>query len=71
MATSRREEHDARYNIRLYKDTMREDAIEFGDPAVRAPTQPELKLAERVVSCNSGDMDKVSRIDERDKQRRK
>ena len=35
------EEHDSWDKIRLYKDTMREDAIEFGDPlaSFRATTQ--------------------------------
>ena len=44
-------DHDARDIIRLYKDTMREDAIEFGDllESIRAPTQQELKIAERVA----------------------
>ena len=68
MAPSRGEEHYARDTIRIYKDTMREDAMEFGDPYVRAPTQQELKIAERVAAYNSCDMDKVARIDERDEQ---
>ena len=32
VAPSRGEEHDAHDTIRLYKDTMREDEKEFGDP---------------------------------------
>ena len=71
VAPSRAEEHYARDTIRLYRDTMREDAMEFGYPAVRAPTQQELKIAERVAAYSSGDMDKVARIDEREEQRRK
>ena len=57
-----------RDTIRRYKDTMREDAMEFGDPYVHAPTQQELKIAERVSSYNSGNLDKVARIYERDEQ---
>ena len=71
MAPSRGEEHDARDTIRLYKDTMSEDAMDFCDPDIRAPTQQELKIAGRVVAYNTGDMDKVARIDEREEQRRK
>ena len=41
---------------------MREDAMEFGDPLARAPTQQELKIAERFAAYNTGDMDKVARI---------
>ena len=33
------EKHDARDTIRLYKDTMREDAMEFCNPLVRTPTK--------------------------------
>ena len=65
VAPSPGEEHDARYTVRLYKDTMREDAKEFGDPlaSVRAPTQQELKIAKRVAAYAADDMDKVARID--------
>ena len=63
--------HDARDTIRLYKDKMCEDAIEFGDPQVHAQTQQELKIAERVTAYNSGEMDKFSRLDEREEERRK
>ena len=45
--------------------------MEFGDPYVRAPTQQELKIAERVAANNAGDMDKVARIDEREEKRRR
>ena len=71
MVLSRGEEHDARDTSRIYKDTMREDTMAFGDSYVRVSTQQELKIAERVAAYNVGDMDNVARIDERDKQRRK
>ena len=71
MAPNHREEHDARDAIRIYKGTMCEDAMGLGDPAVRARTQQELEIAERVAAYISGDMDKVARIDEREEQRRK
>ena len=45
---------------------MHENAMEFGDPYVHAPTQKELKISERVAAYNAGAMDKVSRIDERE-----
>ena len=51
--------------IRLYKDTMREDTMEFSDPGIRASTQQELKIAERLAAYNSGDVDKAARIYER------
>ena len=72
VAPSRGEENDACDTICLYKDTMREDAIEFGDPLanVRAPAQQELRIAERVCAYNDGDMDKIARIDEREEKRR-
>ena len=48
---SRGKEHHARDTIPLYKVTMREGAMEFGDPLanVRAPTRLDLKIAERVA----------------------
>ena len=39
-----------RDTIRIYKDTMWEDTMEFGDPYVCAPAQQELKIAERIVA---------------------
>ena len=36
-----------RYTIRIYKETMRKDAMEFGDPYIHSPTQEELKISER------------------------
>ena len=45
--------------------------MEFGDRQVRAPTQQELKIAECVDVYNSGDMDKVARLDEREEKRPK
>ena len=71
VAPSRDEEHDSRDTIRLYKDTMLEDAIEFGDPLVRAPSQQELKIVERVSVYNAGDIDKVARNDKREEERHK
>ena len=71
MAPSCGGEHDARDTTGLYKDTMREDAMELGDPDIRAPTKQGLKIAERVATYNSCDMDKVGRIDEHEEQRRK
>ena len=50
---------------------MHEDEMEFGDLYVRSPTQQELKIAERVAAYNASDLDKVARIDEREKQRGK
>ena len=44
------EEDDARDTIRLYKDTMHKDAMELGDPLVRAATQQELKIVELVAT---------------------
>ena len=58
VAPSRIEEHDARYTIRIYKDTMCEDAIEFSNHHVCAQTRQELKIAERVSSYNAGDMNR-------------
>ena len=71
IAPSCVKEHDARDTNRMYKDTMCEDAMEFGDSHVRVPTQQELKNAKRVAANNSGDMNKVSRNDEREYERRK
>ena len=45
--------------------------MEFGAPFIRAPTQQELKIAERVSACNAGDMDKDARFDKREKYSRK
>ena len=49
---------------------MCEDAKELGDPLanVRAPMQKDSKIAERVFAYNSGNMKKVARVDERDKE---
>ena len=64
VAPSRGEEHDARDTICVYKDTICEDSREFSDPHVRAQTQHELKIAERVAASNACDGDQVARIDE-------
>ena len=50
---------------------MRKDAMEFGDPYVRAPTHQVMKIVERVAAYNSGEMDKIARIYELDEQRSK
>ena len=71
VAQSRGEKHDARETIRLYKNTMRQDAMEFGDPLVCAPAQQKLKIAERVAAYNAGNIDKVARIDEREVEHRR
>ena len=38
-----------RDTTRLYKDTMREEAMRLGDHLPCAPTQQELKITERVA----------------------
>ena len=59
--------------ILLYKDMMREDKMVFDDilARVRAPTQQELKIAERVSAYNVGNRDKDPRIDELEEECRK
>ena len=69
VAPSRGEEHEACDTARLYKDTMSECKMEFGDPGIRAPTQQELKISERFAAYDSLDIDMVAQIDERDEQR--
>ena len=63
------EKHDTRDIFRMYKDNMRENVMEIGDPYDHAPTQQDLKIAERVAVYSSGDMDRVVLIDEREEQR--
>ena len=67
MSKTHRDERYARDTIRICKDTMRKDAMEFGDPYIRVPTQQGLKIAECVAAYKAGDVDKVSCIDEREK----
>ena len=55
----------------IYKDTMREDAMELGGSPVRAPTQQELKISEPVAAYKSGDIYMIARIDLREEERRK
>ena len=45
-------EHDARDAVRLYKKTMREEMLEFGDPGTveRKLTRHEIKVAERAAA---------------------
>ena len=57
--------------IGLYKDTMLEDAMKFGDSCFHAPTQQEPKIATRAAAYNAGDMDKVTRIDQREEESHK
>ena len=64
------EEHDTRDTIRLYKDTMRKYAMEYGNHIVCAPTQQWLKIAEHIYECNACDKDRLARIDKRDEERR-
>ena len=47
--------------------------MEFDDPlaSVRAPTQKESKIAERVAVYNDFNMDKVARINESEEKHRK
>ena len=71
VAPSCGEEHDVRDTIRLHKDTMRKDAMEFIDPLLRVPAKQELKIAERVAAYNAGEIDKVTRIDKREEKRSK
>ena len=73
VAPSRDDEHDTRDTMRLCKDTMREDAMELGDPlaSICALTHRELKIAQRVAVYNPGDLYKISRVDVLDEERRK
>ena len=71
VAPSLSEEHDARDTNHSYKDMMREDAVQFSDSLVRAPTQQELKISESVTAYNADDMDEVAGIDEHEEKRRK
>ena len=63
--------HDPCDTVRLYKNTMLEDAMEFSDPlaSIHAPTQQTLKIDERVATYISREMDKDTRIDEADEER--
>ena len=67
-ASSCGEEHNACDTIRLYEDTMRGWAMDFGDHLVCEPTQQELKIPERVTTYNASEMDKAALIDEREQQ---
>ena len=71
VAPTRGEEHDACDTVRLYEETIREDALEHDNPsaAVRAPTRQELMVAKRVAAYEAGDMGKVARIDGRVEER--
>ena len=73
VVPSHGEEHDACDTICPYRDTMREDAMEFGDPFASffALAQQELKIAKRVAPYNACAMSKVTSIDEHDEERRK
>ena len=66
--TSRGAEHDAREVIRLYREMLREDALEFSEVCAepREATKHELKVAERVPAYKRANIGKVKRIDARD-----
>ena len=66
-------EHYVHYTARLYKDTKRENAMEFDDPlvSVRAPTQQRLKIVKHVAACSAGDINRVSQTDGHEKERSK
>ena len=66
LAPIRGEEHDAQNTTRMYKDNNCEDTLEFDDTYVRAPTQQKLNIDERFAIYNASEMDKVTRIDERE-----
>ena len=51
--------------IRLYKDTMREDAMEFANPLVHAPTLQESRSLSIFSAYSADHMDKFARIYER------
>ena len=68
MAPNHGKEHDARDTIRLYKYSMSEDEIEFGESPMRAPTLQEMKITEFAAAYSYCDMDKFARIAERDEQ---
>ena len=55
VVPSRGEEHDVRDTICLYKDTLRDDVIEFGYPllSIRTPSQLQLEIAGCVFACNA------------------
>ena len=58
--------------IRLYKDTMRDDAMELGDHAnMSVAKQQELTISECVAAYNVGDKSKIARIEEREDESRK
>ena len=69
VAPRRGEEHNPCDTIRLYLDTLRDDSMRIVDPHVRAPSQQDLKIAECVAAHNTDSMEKVARIDEREKER--
>ena len=45
--------------------------MEFGDSGIREPAQQELKIVERVATYNSGDINRIARIDGREGQSRR
>ena len=71
VTPGRGEEHSVRETICLYKDTMFEDVMGFGDPLFRAAAQQELKIAERVAAYYDSERERIGCIDEREKERRK
>ena len=73
QAPARAEEHDARDAVCLYKETMREYILEFGDPSMveRKLMRHVSEIAVRAAVVQSGDVAKVARIDVREVERRK
>ena len=57
--------------IRLYKNTLREYAIELNDIVERKLIKPGLKLTEYSAIVESGDMDEVEHIYDREDEPRK
>ena len=70
MARIRCREHDKRDIACLFKDMIREDAIELcaALSSTGAPTQRKLKIAERITAWDASDMQNVARIDKCDEE---
>ena len=73
QAPTRDKEHHARDAVHLYKETLREDMLEFGDSSTVECklTKHELKAAERAAAVQAGDVAKAARIDAREEKRRR
>ena len=70
---ARGEEHDAREAVRFYKETMRKEMLEFGNPSTVEGKlmKYDLKVAERSTAVHTGDVAMSPRIDAREEERRK